>query len=412
MSKKVLVIGGGPAGIIAAATASKKGNEVILIDKNSIIGKKMLITGNGRCNITNNCDIEGLIENVTRNRNFLYSSFYSFSNKDIIDILQKYDLEIKVENDGRCFPKSDKSIDVINTLKSYLLDNGVVLSLNCNVINVEKYKNKFMVEYIKDNSEKIVESDSLIIATGGKSYPSTGSTGDGYKFGEKFGHNIISIKPSIVPISIKENWIKQNKGLSFKNVKVVLSLDDKVIDYEIGDIIFTHFGISGPAIFNITSRNNRKINAKDRFKLDIDLFPSLNLKELDKKIIELLDANPNKNIINVLSIILKYNFVLAILNLLQINTSLKASNFTKEHRRKLVRLLKSITLNITDLRFIEEAYVTSGGIDIDQINPSTMESKIVEGLFFCGEVLDVDAYTGGFNLQISYSTGYLAGDNQ
>lgn len=411
MKKNVVVIGAGPAGIIASATASKNGNHVTLIEKNKFIGKKMLITGNGRCNVTNASDIEDLIENVTRNKHFLYSAFYSFSNNDIINILEDYNVKIKVEKDNRCFPVTDKSIDVIEALKNYLLDKKVKLFLNSNVEEITKTKENFIINYSNNGTKNTITSDKVIIATGGKSYPATGSTGDGFKFAKQFGHNIIPLIPSIIPINLKEEWIKEIKGLSLQNIKVSLKHKDTLIDSQIGDIIFTHFGLSGPAIFNLTCRNNRFINNNKDLKISLDLFYRFNLKELDKIVLDLLNDKPNKNITNILNSIVKNSLLLSVFKNLNIDNNLKSNNLTKEERKALVKLFKDIIFNISGLRPIEEAYVTSGGIDINEINSYTMESNVVKNLFFCGEVLDVDAYTGGFNLQIGYSTGYLAGNS-
>ncbi|MGO1368776.1 MAG: NAD(P)/FAD-dependent oxidoreductase [Senegalia sp. (in: firmicutes)] len=409
MKNNVVVIGAGPAGIIASATASKNGNNVILIEKNEFIGKKMLITGNGRCNVTNACEIDELIDNVSRNKEFLYSAFYSFSNNDIINILEDYGVKIKTEKDKRCFPKSDKAMDVIEALKKYLLDQEVSLFLNSNVDEVIKTKENFIINYSNKNIKNTLLADKVIIATGGKTYPSTGSTGDGFKFAEKLGHNIIPLIPSIVPINLKEKSIEDVRGISLQNIKLSLKKKNKLVDSEMGDIIFTHFGLSGPAIFNLTCRNNRFIRYNDNLNITIDLFSNLNIKELDEKILSLLNSNPNKNIINILNSIVQNNLLLFIFKILKIDDSLKANNLTKEKRKLIVKTFKDINFQVLGLRSIEEAYVTSGGVDINEVNPSTMESNIVENLFLCGEVLDVDAYTGGFNLQIGYSTGYLAG---
>ncbi|MBS4539943.1 NAD(P)/FAD-dependent oxidoreductase [Clostridium sp. D2Q-11] len=411
MKEKIVVIGGGPAGIIASATASKKGANVILIEKNERIGKKMLITGNGRCNITNLCSIEELIDNVTRNNYFLYSAFYSFTNKDIIDILDQYGLKVKVEDNNRCFPITNKSIDVTNVLERYLLDNNVDISLNTKVYKINKKDDKFIIDYIKNDKNHTIKADKLIISTGGKSYPATGSTGDGYDFAKKLGHNIVSLIPSMVPFNIKEDWIKEIKGISLTEVKISLIHNKKEVDNEIGDIIFTHYGISGPSVFNLSCRKNRTIEQNNNIKLRLDFFPHLNEKEFDDKLLGLLQYNSNKNIINIIDNLIPYALGLNILKRLNIEYNLKANQLNKENRKGIVSILKELELSISGLRSIKEAYVTSGGVDTREINPSTMESDIVKGLYFCGEILDVDAYTGGFNLQIAYSTGYLAGES-
>lgn len=408
MKKNVVVIGAGPAGIIASATASNNGHNVILLEKNEIVGKKMLITGNGRCNITNLCPVEDLIDSVTRNKYFLYSAFYSFTNDDIVNLLKKYGLEVKIEEENRCFPVSDKSMDVTSALEKYLKDNNVSISFNSKVNSIKKIDDMFIINYSRNNENQSIEADKVIIATGGKSYPATGSTGDGYNFAKKFGHKIISLAPSMVPFNIKEDWIKKLKGISLNNVMISL-INNKEIDREFGDIIFTHYGISGPCILNLSCRNNREILENKKIKIKIDLFPDLNLKEVDEKLLKLLQKHSNKNIINIIDKIIPYSFGLAVLNNLSIEFNKKGNQVSKEDRQNIARTLKGIELNVNGLRPIAEAYITSGGVDINEVNSSTMESNIIEGLYFCGEVLDVDAYTGGFNLQIAYSTGYIAG---
>ncbi|MEY8415204.1 NAD(P)/FAD-dependent oxidoreductase [Tissierella praeacuta] len=405
MNEKVCVVGAGPAGIIAAGIAGSRGKDVILIDKNERIGKKLFITGKGRCNITNNAPIEDFFDNVMKNKNFLYSSFYSFSNRDIINLLETYGLKTKVERGNRIFPESDKSSDVIKAFQKFLSDNKVNILLNTNVNSIDIKNRKFIVNTNNDE----MTFDKLVIATGGKSYPSTGSTGDGYKFAETFGHSITKIKPSLVPIEIKEDWIKDLQGLSLKNVTLSAHSKKRLLYEEFGEMIFTHYGISGPIVLSISNYLYRYIN--DGIRLLIDLKPALDNKKLDDRILRDFELNNNKKIKNSLDDLLPQKLIPIIIFLADIDPEKIVNQITKEERLKLLNSIKEFPLNFKSFRPIEEAIITSGGVVTKEINPSTMESKLVEGLYFAGEVIDVDALTGGYNLQIAYSTGYLAGNH-
>lgn len=405
MNEKVCVVGAGPAGIIAAGIAGSRGKDVILIDKNERIGKKLFITGKGRCNITNNAPIEDFFDNVMKNKNFLYSSFYSFSNRDIINLLETYGLKTKVERGNRIFPESDKSSDVIKAFQKFLSDNKVNILLNTNVNSIDIKNRKFIVNTNNDE----MTFDKLVIATGGKSYPSTGSTGDGYKFAETFGHSITKIKPSLVPIEIKEDWIKDLQGLSLKNVNLSAHSKKRLLYEEFGEMIFTHYGISGPIVLSISNYLYRYIN--DGIRLLIDLKPALDNKKLDDRILRDFELNNNKKIKNSLDDLLPQKLIPIIIFLADIDPEKIVNQITKEERLKLLNSIKEFPLNFKSFRPIEEAIITSGGVVTKEINPSTMESKLVEGLYFAGEVIDVDALTGGYNLQIAYSTGYLAGNH-
>ncbi|MBU5254843.1 NAD(P)/FAD-dependent oxidoreductase [Tissierella praeacuta] len=405
MNEKVCVVGAGPAGIIAAGIAGSRGKDVILIDKNERIGKKLFITGKGRCNITNNAPIEDFFDNVMKNKNFLYSSFYSFSNRDIINLLETYGLKTKVERGNRVFPESDKSSDVIKAFQKFLSDNKVNILLNTNVNSIDIKNRKFIVNTNNDE----MTFDKLVIATGGKSYPSTGSTGDGYKFAETFGHSITKIRPSLVPIEIKEDWIKDLQGLSLKNVTLSAHSKKRLLYEEFGEMIFTHYGISGPIVLSISNYLYRYIN--DGIRLLIDLKPALDNKKLDDRILRDFELNNNKKIKNSLDDLLPQKLIPIIIFLADIDPEKIVNQITKEERLKLLNSIKEFPLNFKSFRPIEEAIITSGGVVTKEINPSTMESKLVEGLYFAGEVIDVDALTGGYNLQIAYSTGYLAGNH-
>jgi predicted Rossmann fold flavoprotein len=408
MKKKIVVIGAGPAGIMAAGKAAENGNQVILVEKNNRIGRKILISGKGRCNITNNTDIEGLIENTPGNGCFLYSAFYTFSNTDLIDFFNKYGLKTKVERGGRVFPVSDNAKDVVDTLNAFLKKKRVDLWLNSPVEKILTEDKK--VTGIMLKSGKIISCDMVVLATGGASYPGTGSTGDGYKMAKELGHTIVPLKPSLVPLITKEEWVKDLQGLSLKNVSITL-VDNKgkKIYSDFGEMLFTHFGVSGPIILS-ASRHILDYDYKG-VKLIIDLKPALAEEKLDERIQRDFLKFSRKQFKNSLDELLPQKLIPVIVRLSKIDSAKTVNQITKEERRFLVKLLKNLTLTINGARPIEEAIVTSGGVSVDEINPSTMESKLIKRLFFAGEVIDLDAYTGGFNLTIAFSTGYLAGMN-
>ncbi len=400
----VAVIGGGPAGMLAASIASGRKKKVILIEKNNMLGKKLLITGKGRCNITNNADIEEFFKNVPTNSNFLYSAFYSFTNEKLISLLNKLGLETKVERGMRVFPVSDKSKDVLNTLKKLLDISGVTVYNG----NVEDIKNDGERKKVIFDDKKTLLCDKVVIATGGVSYPKTGSTGDGYKFAKAFGHTIIEPKPSLVPIVTNENTYPL-MGLSLKNVTLSVFEGKKEIFSEMGEMLFTHFGVSGPLVLSASS--HMKYNKLESYKMVIDLKPALDEKTLDRRILRDFDEFKNKDFVNSLQNLLPQKMIMPIIKLSGIDEHKKVNEITKDERKNLLNAIKNFTLTVKDFRPIEEAIITSGGVCVKEINPSTMESKLEKGLFFAGEVIDVDAYTGGFNLQIAFSTGYLAGKN-
>lgn len=403
---KIGVIGGGPSGIIAAGFAGSRGKDVTLIERNSKLGKKLFITGKGRCNVTNNSPIEDFFDNVITNPSFLYSSFYSFTNQDIINLLERYGVKFKVERGNRVFPSSDKSSDVIKAFERFLRDNNVKILLNTRVSDIIYDNNKFVL--VSEKGE-IDTFDKLIIATGGKSYPTTGSTGDGYYFAKKLGHKIMPLNPSLVPMEIEEDWIKEIQGLSLKNVTLSSWIGDRKIHEEFGEMIFTHYGISGPIVLSMSNNINKYKNKKIRLK--IDLKPGLSDEKLDQRILRDFEEYKNKQIKNSLDKLLPKKLIPIVINLSGIDATKPINQITKDERKKIVEVIKNLSLTFKKFRPIEEAIVTSGGVSTKEIDPSTMESKIIPGLFFCGEIIDVDALTGGYNLQIAYSTGYLAGMN-
>ncbi|NLW40082.1 MAG: NAD(P)/FAD-dependent oxidoreductase [Tissierellia bacterium] len=403
---KVGVIGGGPAGIIAAGFAGSRGKDVTLIEKNERLGKKLFITGKGRCNITNASPIEDFFPKVMTNREFLYSSFYSFTNEDIIRLLESYGLRVKIERGNRVFPISDKSSDVLKAFNQFLFDNNVKVLLNKKVLDITKSNDKFLV---KLDDKSIHSFDKIVIATGGKSYPTTGSTGDGYIFARKFGHTIIPLKPSLVPMEMEEDWIKNLQGLALKNVNLITKVDNKILHEEFGEMIFTHYGISGPIVLSTSNVLNKYTDSK--IKLYIDLKPALDEEKLNRRILRDFDKFNNKQIKNGLIELLPMKLIPVILYIASIDDSKTINQITREERLRLARTIKRLPLTFKKFRPLKEAIVTSGGVSTDEINPSTMESKLTSGLFFSGEIIDVDGLTGGYNLQIAYSTGFLAGNH-
>lgn len=405
MNDTVVVIGGGPAGMMAACIAASRGKKTVIIEKNDTLGKKLLITGKGRCNITNSCDISEFISHVPVNGNFLYSAFYTFTNTDLIGMLNSFGLETKVERGGRIFPVSDKSADVLMVLKKMLVKYGVKL-LND---EVKAIRVKEDCKEVSVNSGKFIRCSSVVIATGGVSYPRTGSTGDGYKFARKLGHTITQLSPSLVPLVIKSPYIPALMGLSLKNVAVKVFCDGREIYRDFGEMIFTHYGVSGPVILSASS-HMRNIG-KNSYELSIDLKPALDDETLDKRIIRDFEKARNKDFINSLDELLPKKLIDVVVKMCGIPPHKKVNEITRNERRILLSTLKNIRFSVDSFRPISDAIITSGGVSTKEINPKTMESKLCPGIFFAGEVIDVDAYTGGFNLQIAFSTGYLAGMN-
>ena len=414
---KVIVIGGGPAGMMAAITAAESGNKVILLEKMERLGRKLLITGKGRCNVTSSLQIDDFIQNTPGNGQFLYSCFKNYNNQDIIRFLKSEGLEVKEERGNRIFPITDKSKDVLDCLERKLKELGVKIRLNTAVKEILVDDN--YVVGVRTDKEKIY-ADKVILATGGKSYPLTGSTGDGYIFASKLGHTIQEIKPSLVPLEIynKEEAAKM-QGLSLKNVKIKFveknqDNQEKEIYEDFGEMLFTHFGISGPTILSGSAHLVRYPNLEEllkskKIKLYIDLKSALSEEQLDDRILRDFKEAKNKQFKNSLDNLLPQKMIPYIIEKSQISEDKKVNEITKEERKRLLQLLKKLEFTIKGFRPIEEAIITSGGINVKEINPKTMESKLVRGLYFAGEIIDVDGYTGGFNLQIAYSTGYTAG---
>ncbi len=394
--RKIGIIGAGPAGVFAAINIKTENSEVYLLDKNKNIGEKLKITGNGRCNVTNAKYYDEFMENIIRNRNFLYSSFSRFDNFSIIDFLNKEGIETIVEEDGKVFPKSSKSIEIIHLFESLIREKGINYLPNTRVENIEK-SDCFLVE----TASKNYRFDILLIATGGLTYPKTGSTGDGYKFAQSFGHKIVKAKASLMPLYLEDRL--DVKALSLTDKKLILKTKEKA--YEIrGDIMLTPSFITGPAALKIQA-----LAARDQLEsLSIDFFPDYTYETLDTKLISLFERNSKKNLSNVLNLILNEQLVSIVIDRLNIKSDNKASIITREQRKRILELIKDFEFKIRQKENFNNAVITSGGIDLKEINPKTMESKLVNDLYFIGEVLDIDALTGGFNLQIAFTTAYAA----
>jgi len=403
---KVIVIGGGPAGMFAAYFAAKNGHQVTLLEQNEKLGKKLYITGKGRCNITNASDMEELFQNVCSNPKFLYSAFYSFTNDQVIDFFENYGLQTKVERGNRVFPVSDHSSDVIATLSKALKEVQVEVKLHTKVAKLLKEDDRICGVTLENGS--ILKADAIILATGGISYPSTGATGDGYRFAERLNHTIIEPTPSLVPFDTKEVWVKELQGLSLKNVAIKIMGENKCLYDDFGEMLFTHFGVSGPMILSASAAIKPE-KFKQNLKLYIDLKPALDKEQLDKRILKDFEEAKNKQYKNSIQKLLPSKLVPIVIQLSEIDPEKKVNEISREERKRLVDVLKAFPLTVIGLRGWNEAIITKGGVSVKNVNPSTMESKLVKGLFFCGELLDLDAMTGGYNLQIAWSTGYLAG---
>ena len=409
---KVLIIGGGAAGMMAAAFAAKNGNRVEVFEKNEKLGKKLFITGKGRCNITNAADLEDFFPAVTSNPKFLYSAFYSFTNEQVISFFEELGVKTKVERGGRVFPVSDHSSDVIQALKSEMERLGVKINLNAEVKELITEKNSTIetVNGIRLVSGKKISGDAVIVATGGISYPSTGSTGDGYRFARRCGHKVSELSPSLVPMEVKEWYAGELMGLSLRNIEIRITDGKKKLYQEFGEMLFTHYGVTGPVILSASSVVGKKLKDTE-LTLHIDLKPALTEEQLDKRVLREFETNHNRQFKNAVDSLFPSKLRPVIVELSGIPEEKKVHEITKEERLRFVRLIKDFTMTLTGLRGYNEAIITKGGVSVKEIDPGTMESKLVKGLYFAGEVLDLDAVTGGYNLQIAWSTGYLAGMN-
>ncbi len=411
----VCVIGGGPAGMMAAIAAAEKGHSVVLLEKNEKLGKKLFITGKGRCNVTNGADVETLLSNVVTNKKFLYSAFYSFDNQALMDMIEKAGCPLKTERGERVFPVSDHSSDIIKAFERILSEKNVEVRLHTTVREIVTEGDKLIgVKAIKQNPNgtagkiQLLKADSVIVCTGGVSYPLTGSTGDGYRFAYGTGHSLIKPRPSLVPFETRQKWVKDCMGLSLKNVSLKLVSGKKTVYDGFGEMLFTHFGISGPLVLSASAYYDPEKH-KDA-KAIIDLKPALSEETLDKRILRDFDEQLNKSFKTALGGLVPSSLIPVIADECGVSKEKKVHDITKEERKKLLYTLKNLTLDITGTRGFEEAIITKGGISVKEIDPSTMESKHIKNLYFAGEVLDLDALTGGFNLQIAWSTGHAAGD--
>ena len=401
----VIVVGAGAAGLMCAGTAAKRGRRVLLIDKNKRPGRKVLITGKGRCNVTNFCDTQDFLQAVRRNPRFLYSAMGAFSCYDVYAFFEELGVTLKVERGNRVFPESDKSADIVDSLVDWIMDAGV--ELRQGQVD-ELLLEDGAVKGVRCGSKEIT-AESVVICTGGKSYPVTGSTGDGYKLARSAGHNVTRLSPSLIPITIKEKYCADMMGLSLKNVVLTVKEGEKEIFSSLGEMLFAHFGISGPLVLSASSHMD--VSKMHSYRITIDLKPALDEAKLDARLLRDFEENKNRDFINALGALLPRKLIPVAVQLSGISASAKVNAITREQRLNFVHLLKNFPLTPTGFRPIEEAIVTSGGVDVSGIQPSTMESRITKGLYFAGEVMDIDAYTGGYNLQVAWCTGHLAGMN-
>ena len=402
---KIAVVGGGAAGMIAAIFAARNGNHVEVFEKNEKLGKKLYITGKGRCNLTNSCEMEELLEAVVTNKKYLYSSFYGFTNEETMDFFRGIGLRMKTERGGRVFPESDHSSDVIRVLSEEMKRLGVRVRLHTAVRRIVEKDGRFSALYLADGTK--VEADACIIATGGNSYQTTGSDGDGYRFARELGHSVTAIRPALVPLETKEAFVKDLQGLSLRNTAITILDGRKILYEDFGEMLFTHYGVSGPMILSASSFIGKKLEERT-LKLRIDLKPALTPEQLDARILRDFEENQNRQFKNTLSKLLPSKLIPVVVELSRIQPEKKIHEITKEERLRLTALLKGMEITITGLRGFNEAIITQGGVAVREMNPATMESKLVGNLYFAGEVLDLDATTGGFNLQIAWSTAYLA----
>lgn len=413
LQEKVIVIGGGAAGMMAAGRAAENGAAVTLIERNKFLGKKILISGKGRCNVTNAGEIEDIIANFPTNGKFLYGPLYTFTNQDLMDFFKSYGVKLKVERGNRVFPISDSSRDIVSALEKYMNKNQVKVLNNQRVKNIIFDKEAKTVKgvLLEDGQELLAQR--IIVSTGGRSFPGTGSTGDGYSWAQKLGHSIKTIRPGLIPLETKEPWVKSLQGLSLKNVDVAIKdQDGKILTSAFGEMLFTHFGVSGPIILSISKwAVDYWLNHKKELVLTIDFKPALSLEQLDLRMQREIEKHSNKIFKNSLDDLLPQKIIPVMIELSQIDPNKVMHQITKKERDKLTSLLKNFELTINKARPIAEAIVTAGGINVKEIDPQTMESKLIKGLFFAGEIIDIDGFTGGYNLQAAFSTGFVAGNS-
>lgn len=404
---KIVVIGGGAAGLLCGAKSAEKGNDVTIIEKMNRPGRKLMITGKGRCNVTNaSFELDDLISNVPTNPRFLYSAFSNFMPYDTMALFEELGVPLKIERGNRVFPLSDKAVDIVDALVGFAKDSGAKI-IHAGAKAFELEENEIKAVVLEDKTK--IECDKVCLCTGGKSYPLTGSTGDGYILAQSVGHTVTPLKPSLVPLVCSNNFISKLQGLSLKNIEVTLYENDKEIYRDFGEMIFTHYGVSGPVILSASS--HIKSMGKKQYKIKIDLKPALDFHTLDKRVCRDFEEFANKDFVNSLSKLLPNKLIPVIVSLSGIPASEKVNQITREQRLKLIDLIKNFYVTVSDFRPIDEAIITSGGVNVKEINPKTMQSKIIDNLYFAGEIIDVDAYTGGFNLQIAFSTAVLCADN-
>ncbi len=404
---KILIVGGGAAGMMASVFAARNGHEVHIFEKNEKTGKKLYITGKGRCNLTNACDMDTLFTSVCTNEKFLYSAFYGFTNQDAMNFFEEAGVKLKTERGNRVFPMSDRSGDILDALRRQMKKSGVQVHLNTEVSDILTKDGQASGICLSDGQTII--GDAVIVATGGLSYASTGSTGDGYRFAGKLGHKVSPCQPSLVPFNIREAFVKELQGLSLKNVEIHIRSGKKELYREFGEMLFTHFGVSGPLILTASSYVG-KLAAKQELSLTLDLKPALTVEQLDQRILRDFEENKNKAFKNAVSGLFPAKLTPVMISLSKIDPDKKVHEISREERQHFANLVKNLEMTVTGLRGYEEAIITRGGVSVKEINPSTMESRLVSGLYFIGEVLDLDAVTGGFNLQIAWSTAYAAGN--
>lgn len=411
MSKKIVVIGGGAAGMMAAIAAAENRAEVYLIEKNEKLGKKIYITGKGRCNVTNMAEKEVIFDSICTNNKFFYSSYKNLDNVETFKLFESYGLKLKVERGNRVFPQSDHSSDVIKALENKLSSLNVEIQLNTRVDKIEKNNdNRFEIKIHSTKKNDVIIADSVIVATGGLSYPSTGSTGDGYEFARSFGHKITELYPSLVPLHLSDS-VKSIQGLSLKNVSLSIYNEQKLLYNDFGEMLFTHNGISGPLVLSASTKCVKLLNNGIRLKAFIDLKPAIDEKTLDARFLREFSGNENKQLKNVMGRLLPSSLISLYLQKAGVNENKPIHSVTVKERETLVKTMKALSFNVCGSGSYPEAVITQGGVNVKEINPKTMESKLIKGLYFAGEVLDLDALTGGFNLQIAWSCGYTAGLN-